>query len=171
MSSVFTPLSPQKLAEIASRAGKPRVHVLSDRPVRPPASTSVQASAPTSTRPPARAFTAGEKSLIRKVHGYMPALQLLGVLNERLSGDQPGATPYTIEQLHAEIGAVAGATPAGGHDWSSLRKLVAQARRSGVLDAIDRQVVDDFAVVYSLSSNQVLRLQDVLLQAKEGERS
>jgi hypothetical protein len=30
-------------------------------------------------------------------------------------------------------------------------------------------VIDDFAVVFSLSAGQVLRLQDVLLRAKEDE--
>lgn len=71
----------------------------------------------------AREFTAAEKGLIRKVHGYMPAQQLLSILNERLVCDLgPDAMPYTMEQLYAEIGDVAGAVaPAGGHDWASLR--------------------------------------------------
>lgn len=116
----------------------------------------------------ARSFTAGEKALIRKVHGYMPSLQLLAVLNERLLCDSPGAAPFTMEQLHAEIG-TADAASAGGQDWPSLRKLVAKARREGVLDAVTAQVIDDFAVVFSLSAGQVLRLQDVLLRSKEGD--
>ncbi len=121
--------------------------------------------------PKARAFTPGEKALIRKVHGYMPALQLLAVLNERLLCDAgPDAVRYTIEQLYAEIGA-ADVTPAVGHDWASLRRLVAKARREGVLAAVTAQVIEDFAAVFSLSSGQVLRLQDVLLRAKERDES
>jgi len=116
-----------------------------------------------------RAFTPAEKALIGKVHGYMPAQQLLEVLNERLLCDLgPDEVQHTMEQLYAELGA-SEALPAGGHDWSSLRKLVATAKRAGVLDAVTRQVIDDFAVVFSLSSGQVLRLHDVLLRAKEGE--
>ncbi len=114
-----------------------------------------------------RAFTPADKALIRKVHGYMPAQQLLEVLNDRLAADLgPDEEPYTMEQLYAEIGEVDQA-PAGGHDWSSLRKLLAKAKREGVLDAVSRQLIDDFAVVFSLTSAQVLRLQDVLLRAKE----
>src|SRR5574341_31048 len=52
-----------------------------------------------------RPFSAAEKALIRKVHGYMPAQQLLEVLNERLAADLgPDETPHTMEQLYAEIG-------------------------------------------------------------------
>lgn len=114
-----------------------------------------------------RQFTAADKALIRKVHGYMSAQQLLDLLNERLVADLGDEeTRYTIEQLYTEIGEV-DTTPAGGHDWQSLRKLLAKAKREGVLDTITRQVIDDFAVVFSLSSGQVLRLQDVLLRAKD----
>lgn len=148
MSSVFKLPDAAKLSEITARSQARTVSPMEPKP---------------------RAFNAGDKALIRKVHGYMPAQQLLGVLNERLEGDFPDATPHTLEQLYAEIGAAADATPAGGHDWQSLRKLVAKARRSGVLDKVTRQLIDDFAVVYSLSSGQVLRLHDVLLQAKEGD--
>lgn len=115
-----------------------------------------------------RPFTAAEKALIKKVHGYMPAAQLLEVLNDRLEADMPSAEPYTMDQLHAEIGDAAGDGD-DTQDWTSLRKLVANARKDGLLDRITRQVIDDFAVVYQLSAGQVLRLQDVLLRAKDGE--
>lgn len=151
MSSVFERPSAEKLREIADRSKARAVSPLDIKKIVDP-----------------RPFTPGEKSLIRRVHSYMPVQQLLGVLNERLAGDHPGATPFTVAQLYAEIGN-ANAMPTGGHDWSSLRKLVAKARREGVLDAVTRQVIDDFAVVYSLSSGQVLRLHDVLLRAKEEE--
>lgn len=118
-----------------------------------------------------REFTPGEKALIRRVHGYMPAVQLLGVLNERLVCDQGGgAVLHTMEQLRAEIGALPAEALTGASDWSSLRKLVAQARKSGVLERITREVIDDFAVVYSLSAAQVLRLHDVLLTRNDGDQ-
>ncbi len=99
----------------------------------------------------------------------MPAQQLLEVLNERLAADfGPDEEPHTMELLYAEIGEVEDA-PAGGHDWSSLRKLVAKARREGLLDKVTRQLIDDFAVVFSLNARQVLSLHDVLLKAKEGD--
>ena len=55
----------------------------------------------------ARAFTEADRSLIRKIQGYMPRMQLLGILNDRLRADiGSDAPPYTIEQLHAEITAL-----------------------------------------------------------------
>lgn len=116
-----------------------------------------------------RPFTPAEKSLIRKVHGYMPAQQLLDILNERLLSDLgPEEQRHTMEQLYAEIGSVESA-PADGHDWSSLRKLLRKAKRDGILAAITPQVIDDFSVVFSLSPGQALRLKDVLLQGKDDE--
>lgn len=116
----------------------------------------------------ARPFTAAEKGLIKKVHGFTPAQQLLDILNERLRCDLgPDAVLYTMEQLYAEIGDASGGTPAGGHDWSSLRKLLAKAQSNGVLDCITEQVINDFAVVFSLNAKQVTVLKDIVLQAKE----
>lgn len=124
-------------------------------------------SAPASARP-AREFTEAERALIRKIHGFMPSQQLLALLNERLACDLgPDATPYSMEQLHAAIGSLASPPPAGGHGWASQRKLIAQARKAGLLDAITEQLIDDFAVVFSLNPKQVLVLRDTLLQPKE----
>lgn len=117
----------------------------------------------------AREFTFAERSLIRRVNGFMPAEQLLALLNERLVCDLgPDAARYTMEQLHAEIRDLPGPVPAG--DWSALRKLLAHARREGVLQQINARLVDDFAVVFSLSTAQALRLKDVVLNAKESDR-
>ena len=113
-------------------------------------------------------FTAAEKAMIKKVHGYMPAQQLLNLLNERLLADKGSDVAiYTMEQLYSEIGESAGATPAGGYDWASLRRLLGKAQRNGVLDLITEQTIDDFAIVYSLTHKQVLVLKDIILQAKE----
>lgn len=112
-------------------------------------------------------FTAAEKALIRKVYGYMAPMQLLALLNERLQADQGEyAALYTIDQLHTEIqGLPAGCVNAG--DWSDLRKYLAKARRAGLLDLMTSQMIDDFAVVFALSSAQQLRLKDIVLSAKE----
>lgn len=116
----------------------------------------------------ARPFTAAEKGLIQKVHGFMPAQQLLNILNERLVCDLgQDAVYYSMEQLYAEIGDTASGAPASGHDWPSMRKLIAKAGRAGVLDSINEQVINDFAVVFSLNQKQVLVLKDIILQAKE----
>lgn len=119
----------------------------------------------------ARDITPAEKALIRKLHGFMPAQQLLGILNERLFCDLgPDAAPYTIDQLYAEIGEGAVTVPAGGtHDWAGMRKLLNQAKKAGVLAAINEQVINDFAVVYSLNAKQVLGLKDILLHDSEDE--
>jgi hypothetical protein len=69
-----------------------------------------------------RTFTEAEKSLIRKIRGYLPPLQLLAILNDRLRSDLgPDAAPYTVEQLHAEIAALPGAKPGANHGWAGLR--------------------------------------------------
>jgi len=117
---------------------------------------------------PAREFTEAERALIRKVHGFMPAQQLLALLNERLACDLgPDATPYSMDQLHAQIGSFAAPVPSGGHGWAAQRKLIAQARKAGVLDAVTEQVIDDFAVVFSLNPKQVLYLRDTLLPSED----
>lgn len=135
----------------------------------PPASLTPAPSRPAAAIPrPARDFTEAERALIRKIHGFMPAQQLLALLNERLACDLgPDATPYSMEQLHAAIGGLASPPPAGGHGWAAQRKLIAQARKAGLLDAISEQLIDDFAVVFSLNPKQVLVLRDTLLQPKE----
>lgn len=115
-------------------------------------------------------FTAADKALIRRVHPHMNQLQLLGILNTRLtcdSGDR--IPPYTIDQLRSEIASVSTAVPAGGNDWGSLRKLLTKARRAGALDGVDEQVINDFAVVFSLNQKQVLILKDIVLQREEEE--
>ena len=116
----------------------------------------------------ARDFTPADKGLIAKLSGFMPTEQLLTVLNERLLADLgPDASPYTMQQIFEEIEKVGTPTPKDGHDWASLRKLLATARRNGVLDRIDEQRIDDFAVVFSLTPAQVLRLKDVLLSTED----
>lgn len=118
----------------------------------------------------ARDFTAADKALILRVHGYMNQFQLLGILNTRLTCDAgDNVALYTIDQLRTEIASVSSAVPAGGSDWGSLRKMLAKARRAGVLDAIDEQVINDFAVVFSLNQKQVLTLKDIVLQREEDE--
>jgi hypothetical protein len=121
-----------------------------------------EAAKPTTAR---RGFTVADKALIGKVHGYMPAQQLLDVLNQRLVADLgEGAEQHTLEQLHEEIREIAPA--ATGGDWAGLRQLIAQARRDGVLDQVSAQTIDDFAIVFSLTPAQVLRVKDVILSAR-----
>lgn len=117
---------------------------------------------------PSRTFTEAERSLIRKVHGYLPPLQLLGILNDRLRSDLGlDAQPYTIEQLHAEISTLPGAKTGVNHGWAGLRKLLAQAKDAGTLEQINEQVINDFAVVFSLSPKELMRVKDILLQPEE----
>jgi hypothetical protein len=140
-----------------------------DRSIPACGSCKTRAAATQARSPaPARAFTDAEKSLIRKVHGYLPRVQLLALLNERLQADLgPTAAPYTTEQLHTEIAAAPGTKPAGEQSWAALRKLLAQAGRDGTLAKIDEQVVRDFAIVFSLTPKHLMRLQDILLQPAE----
>lgn len=127
------------------------------------------------TQPPAsaaRAFTPAELSLISKVHAFMPAAQLLDLLNERLVCDLgPDAARYTLDHLQAHIARISPAGSAahagGAQDWASLRKLLAKARRSGLLERVNEQVINDFAVVFSLNPKQVMVLKDTLLDTQE----
>lgn len=112
-------------------------------------------------------LTAAEKSLIRQLHGLLPARQLLDVLNERRNCQAGRAPKVTMEQLHSEINESGSAPPAGGHSWASLRRVLGEARRDGRLDRISEQVIDDFAVVFSLNARQLLNLKDIILQARE----
>ena len=116
----------------------------------------------------ASAFTDADRSLIRKTAGLLPPTQLLAILNDRLRSDRGAETePHGMEQLHAEIAALPGPKPAGEHGWAALRKLLTQARGRGTLDRVDKQVVNDFAVVFSLSPKHLMRLKDILLQPAE----
>ena len=106
--------------------------------------------------------------MIRKIHCYMPPQQLLGILNDRLLSDLgPNATPYTAEQLHAEIVAISGTARSVDNSWAALRKLLSQAGRDGTLQRVSEQVIADFVVVFSLSPKQLMRLKDILLQSPE----
>ncbi len=116
----------------------------------------------------ARGFTAAEKSLIAKVNGFIPAQQLLALLNERLVCDLgPDAQRYTIDQLYQQIGDASSGVPEGGYDWPSLRKLLAAAKRDKILDSITQQVINDFALVFSLNQKQLMVIKETILQAKE----
>jgi hypothetical protein len=146
-------------------SGAVRQHLMEDDPPRG------RSAARTRVAPPslkARDFTASDKALIRKVHGYMAPLQLLGILNERLQCDLgAGAALYTIDQLKGEIASVTTAVPASGNDWGALRKLLSKARRDGVLQLVNEQVINDFALVYSLDQKQVMSLKDIVLGGSE----
>ena len=122
----------------------------------------------TTAAAPVRGFTDADKSLIRRIHGYVPAQQLLGILNDRLLTDLGSeAKPYTAEQLHAEIAGIPGKAAVPDNSWAALRKLLAGAERDGTLRRISAQVIDDFAVVFSLSPKHLMRLKDILLQPAE----
>ncbi|MCR6481024.1 hypothetical protein NU688_33040 [Variovorax sp. ZS18.2.2] len=117
-----------------------------------------------------RGFNDADLALIRKIGAFMPAPKLLGVLNDRLVSDLgPDEEPYTLEQLNTTIKEVhGGSNPALlGRDWPSVRKLLAHARRAGVLEQINEQVINDFAVVFQLNAKQVVELKDIVLGAKE----
>ena len=59
------------------------------------------------------------------------------------------------------------AAAVAGGDWGGLRKLLGQARHSGLLASITLQMVDDFSIVFRLSPAQHMRLRDVVKNAQE----
>jgi hypothetical protein len=106
------------------------------------------------------------------MHRFTSASELLGILNERLSFDLgASAVPYRLEQVSREISQLTVSVPVSGRDWVGMRKLINQARRDGLLPLINEQVINDFAVVFSLNTRQVLALKDVLLQQSEEDES
>jgi hypothetical protein len=113
----------------------------------------------------ARAFNAADLSLIRRIGTNLAPPHLLAILNERLVADLGAQVPrYSLSQLQEAISRVHGVAAAStGHDWPSLRKLLARARRDGVLAAIDEQVINDFAVAFQLTTKQTLELKDIVL--------
>lgn len=116
---------------------------------------------------PKYGFGASELALIKRLHAIMPAVKLLELLNERRRVDGGAeAVGITLEELQDQIGTLV-APDGSGVDWAALRKLLAAAHRSGVLDAITEQVLDDFAVVFSCSPKQLVTLKEIVLGAKE----
>lgn len=156
---------PNLLATLLS--GSPPVPVLPSGSVRAHRMDDAKTSAASSMPGSSPGFSVADKMLIRRLHGYMPHLQLLGVLNERLACDTGKGGRFTIDQLRAEINSTMAAVPVGDNDWGSLRKLLAKARRDGVLGLINEQVINDFAVVYSLNQKQVMTLKDILLNEED----
>jgi hypothetical protein len=110
-----------------------------------------------------REFSPAEKSLIRGVHGHMTTQRLLDLLNDRLATSYGAkATLHTMESLYAEISKLSLIAVDGQHDRASMRKLVQKARASGLLARVDEQLIDDFAVIFSLNARQVLLLKDIV---------
>lgn len=114
-----------------------------------------------------RAFTPAERSLIGRLHAHLPADELLRILNERLGADDPDAVPFTSAQLQAEVAPLHEAA-AGPGAWGGLRRVIQQARETGVLGLVTADAIADFAVLYQLTSAQRMRLTDVLTHAQEG---
>lgn len=173
--TVHTPMSqdddlPAETPKAPPRALRQINRLQANSGLQPPLSTGDNGMSITRPNPhdpssrPSRQITPAEKSLIQKMHGLIPAQQLLNLLNERLRFDLgPTATPYTMDQLKAEIDTHAVTLEDGPKDWAGMRKLINKARKSGVLEQITEQVINDFAIVYSLNAKQVLNLKDVLL--------
>lgn len=137
-----------------SCTGRPEAKRLGQRP-------------PENIRAGARDFTPAERAMIARMAPILPEKSLLELLNERLVSDLgPDAAPYTLEQLRA----AAPAKPASAQasDWVELRRLLARARRTGLLDQITPQMIEDFAVVYSLTAGQLMRIKDAI--QSEGDR-
>jgi hypothetical protein len=119
---------------------------------------------------PPRAFSEADRALIGRIGAFMAPQKLLNILNERLACDIGSEdVAFSLEQLTAAIQeAHGGSDPTAlGRDWPSIRKLLAQARRAGVLDQVNEQVISDFAVVFQLNAKQVVELKDIVLDAKE----
>lgn len=136
--------------------------------VQPAGATAAGPARPVMPPPGPRAFNGAEKALIRAcVKNYMPAAQLLDILNQRLVADVGAvAVPFTMEQLWEEAKGVLELSHS--QDWTGLRQVIAKARKSGLLATITPQLIDDFCVVFQLSAAQRMQLHDVVKNAQEG---
>src|SRR5690242_6238754 len=90
-------------------------------------------------RPPApRAFTAADRSFIRKVNGFMPAQQLLDVLNERLQADVGHTAQLYARARRRRLGGAAqaaGPSARGRHARADLGADDRRLRRRLLADA------------------------------------
>lgn len=104
-----------------------------------------------------------ERALICQLSGYMEPVALLALLNSRRKADQGDNAPLvTMDALRAESLRDATAEAATPQGWGALRRLISDARRSGLLAKVRRSNLEDFAVVFSLTPAQVLQMKDVL---------
>jgi hypothetical protein len=148
---------PVPVAPARPAAPAPPLVACPPRPIRPPAAAAG----------PARNFTPADRALIKAMHGYLPALELLRLLNERLHADLgPDAGAYTLDQLHTEIGDVTAPEDAA-QDWAGLRRALQRARLSGLLTQVTPQLLEDFAIVFQLAPAQLVHLKDVVHHAQE----
>lgn len=109
----------------------------------------------------AQEFNEAEKALITRLGGLSPLPKLLQLINDRRQADRPGCAPVTLQQLQDEHERITGRPKDSG--WVVMRRLLQDARKTGVLQKVTAEVIDDFAIVYQLTRGQVLHLKDVLL--------
>lgn len=124
------------------------------------------------TRPNPRSFSDADKALMRSLHGFMPHALLLQTLNNRRVADDPRAVPITPAELDAEIRAINATAQrsGGGSDWAMLRRALNAAREAGLLQRITPNIIQDFAVVFQLSPQQLAHLKDIVADANaEGD--
>ncbi len=113
-----------------------------------------------------RPFTAADVALIKSLAHAIPALDLLRLLNHRLVADLGGDAPrYTMAMLDTAVAAIR--KPESAEDWGGLRRLLAEARTTGLLATITAQTIKDFAVVYQCAPAQLMRLKDILRSAQD----
>jgi len=106
-------------------------------------------------------FNDAEKALITRLGGLTPLPKLLQLINDRRQSDKPGSPLFTIQQLQDEHDRITSRPTDSG--WVVMRRLLRDARETGVLQKVTAEVIDDFAIVYQLTRGQVLHLKDVLL--------
>ncbi len=132
---------------------------LDPKPTTAPAAVSTKAPRP---------FTPADRALMKTLHSHLPIAELLRILNDRLVADVgPAAPRYTLEQLHAELHNITQHASASADDWTSLRRLIGQARRDGVLERLTPQLLEDFCVVFQLTAAQRTHVLDTIQHAKE----
>lgn len=106
-------------------------------------------------------FNDAERALITRLGGLTPLPKLLQMINDRRRADKPDGALFTAAQLQDEHDRITSRPKDSG--WVVIRRLLQEARASGVLQKVTSEVIDDFAIVYQLTRGQVLHLKDVLL--------
>jgi len=121
---------------------------------------------------PAADITHAEKSLITNLKDTLSEQRLLSLLNQRRAANAHPAFPaLTVADMRHHLGTAdcdsRGAQP--GADWASKRQLLQRARASGLMGKITKQIVLDFAVVFSLTQAQLIRLTEMVDVDSEDE--
>ena len=112
-------------------------------------------------------LTGAELALVRSIGNRIGARQLTELINARRRADKSAGAALLDEEDVVFAMAQRPLQAPAGDGWAQTRKLLAKARRDGTLELVNEELIDAFAIVFSLNARQVMQLKDIVLPAKE----